>query len=162
MMAKIKKWQKWSETHKNCANLGDLIGQISEMDKMPGFALNKGQATRVMALIRPSQGKKELSEDEAKSLTKAITNVLTTKQLQKIATIVPASKKWGRGGGGGMGGGRPAGGPPKGGAPGGFNLPDPPKGGYNPLNPDTFPMEMVRPRLKAGMNDFMTGLKNAK
>ncbi len=156
VMAKIKKWQKWSEAHKSTSNLNDLIYQISEIDRTPGLALNKAQAGKVLGLIKPYMNKAELSEDESKSLAKAMTNVLTTKQLQKVATIVPPSKKWGRGGGGG---GRPAGGPPKGGM---TNFPDPPKSGYNPLNPDTFPMAQVRPMMKAGINSFMTGLKNAK
>jgi len=158
MMEKIKKWQKWGEQHKNLSTLGDLVYQINEINKDARFALTKPQANKVLALIKPVTPKKELSEDEAKSLSKSLTNVLTTKQLQKLATIEgPAAKMRKRGFGGG--GGRPAGGPPKGGPP---TIPEPPKGGYNPLNPDTMPFAQARPAMKAMMNSFVSGLQHAK
>ena len=160
MMEKIKKWQKWSEQHKNLSTLGDLVYQMGEVNKDPRFALTKPQANKVLALIKPVTPKKELSEDEAKSLSKSLTNVLTAKQLQKLVTIEgPAARMKKRGFGGGGGGGRPAGGPPKGGMP---NIPEPPKGGYNPLNPDTMPFAQARPAMKAMMNTFVTGLQRAK
>jgi len=67
----------------------------------------------------------------------------------------------------GRGGDMPKGGPggPMGGpgAMGGFQLPDPPKGGYNPLNPDTLPFEIIRPMAKKGLADFTATLqKQAK
>lgn len=59
------------------------------------------------------------------------------------------------------GGGRMAGGPGgrPGGAPGGpggrgFTIPDPPKKGYNPLNPDSLPMERMREGAKKRMDEF--------
>ena len=45
-------------------------------------------------------------------------------------------------GGGRMGGG------------GDFKIPDPPKHGYNPLNPSTLPFEGMRPRAQKNLDEF--------
>ena len=37
-------------------------------------------------------------------------------------------------------------------------MPDPPKGNYNPLNPDTLPFEQMRPRVKKQLDDFTAAL----
>ncbi len=57
---------------------------------------------------------------------------------------------------GGRMGGRPAGGP---GGPGGFKIPDPPKTGFNPLNPATLPFERQRPRAQKNLDEFTAALQ---
>jgi len=37
-------------------------------------------------------------------------------------------------------------------------MPDPPKGNYNPLNPDTLPFEQMRPRAKKQLDEFTAAL----
>lgn len=53
MKAKIEAWKKWGEQHKKLTGLGDLIGQVGEMEKDPGFALDKKQAGTMLKLITP-------------------------------------------------------------------------------------------------------------
>ena len=76
-------------------------------------------------------------------------------------TGAPGTPPTGAGGSGPGGAGRgprPAGGP--GGFGGGnFTMPDPPKNGYNPLNPDTLPFEQMRPRAKKNLEEFTAALQ---
>ena len=67
----------------------------------------------------------------------------------------------GRMGGGMDSGGRMGGGgrPGMTGGPGGFKIPDPPKTGYNPLNPATLPFEQQRPRAKKNLDEFTAALQ---
>ncbi len=168
IQAKIKAWQKWSEAHKGISSMGTLMYQVEQLDKMPGYELNKPQATKLLGIIKPWRTKPEMSDDQAKSVAKSITGLLTDKQVKKMTTIESPFGR--RGGGGGAGGGRPGGGAPggggarPGGAPGGGmpKIPDPPKGGYNPLNPDTLPFEQMRPRMKKSLEDFTAELQAKK
>ncbi len=159
--AKIKAWQKWGDSHKNAQTLSDMIFQIGEMNKTAGFELDKKQASTLLGIINPWRSKPDMSESEAKEVNKKIGASLTTKQIKKMTTIETPRQKM-RKNGGGMGGGggaRPGGGGGAGGA-GGFKFPDPPKGGWNPLNPETFPFEMARPQMKAGMDKFVGDLQS--
>jgi hypothetical protein len=167
---KIKKWQKFREDHKKVQQLGDLVYQVGEMNKDPNTALDKNQATKMLAIIKPLRNKKTMSEDEAGKVIKDMTAMLNTKQIKKMTTIETPSQRMARGGfggggrpgggGPGGGGGRPGGGGPGGGGrPGGFTFPDPPKEAWNPFNPDSLPFEQARPRAKASMNEFMSTLE---
>ena len=153
--AKIKAWGKWREAHKGISNVQTLVYQVEQLDKQPGFELNKQQAGKLLGVIKPWRTKPEMSDDQAKGVMKAVTGMLTDKQVKKLTTIQPP---WARQGGGGGGGARPGGG--AGGRPGGAPaFPDPPKGGYNPLNPDTLPFVQMRPMAKKGMDDFTAELQ---
>ncbi len=158
--AKIKLWTKWRESHKNLSNLQTMLYQVRKIDESPGTELSKDQSKKVVSVLKTWRNKQDMSEDQAKSVSKQIGSVLSEKQLKKMATEQPP---WARGGGGG--GGRPGGG--GGGArPGGgakFTFPDPPAGGYNPLNPDTLPFVQMRPQAKHDGDAFISSLdKRAK
>jgi hypothetical protein len=153
MQAKIKAWQKWTEAHKGVSNLQTLFYQVEQLEKAPGYELNKMQAGKLIGIIKPWRTKPEMSDDQAKGVMKSMTVMLTDKQVKKLTTI---QTPWARRGGGGSGGGARPGGA---GGAGGFKFPDPPKGGYNPLNPDTLPFEQMRPMAKKGMDDFTAELQ---
>lgn len=148
---KIQKWQRWREQHKNLDNLSTLVYQVRTMDDESGYALNKKQAAKLLSIMKSWSHKKDMSEEDARKLSKIIGDMLTLKQVQRVTTIVPPWKK--RQAGGGFGGGRPAGG-----KPGGFSFPDPPQGGFNPLNPDTLPFPQMRPMAKKIDNAFIVKL----
>ena len=157
--AKIKAWGKWREAHKGISNVQTLVYQVEQLDKQPGFELNKQQASKLLGVIKPWRNKPEMSDDQAKGVMKSVTGMLSDKQVKKLTTIQPP---WARQGGGGGGGARPgggAGGGRPGGAGGAAAFPDPPKGGYNPLNPDTLPFVQMRPMAKKGMDDFTAELQ---
>lgn len=195
MQAKMKAWQKWSDSHKGIADLQTLLRKVEQLDKEPGAALNKQQAARMLAIIKPWRTKSEMTNEQANGLMKSVTGVLTPAQVAKLATMqgrrggmgmggmgggrrpggmggpgggpgAPGAPRPGTaptapgapGGGrmGGPGGGRMGGGP---GGPGGFKIPDPPKNGYNPLNPATLPFEQLRPRAQKNLDDFMAALQ---
>jgi hypothetical protein len=199
MQAKMKAWQKWNETHKGIGDLQTLLRKVERLDKEPGAELNKQQAGKMLAIIKPWRTKTEMTNDQANGVTKAVMGVLNPTQTAKLATMqggrggmgggrrgggeggpgsstggtprlagpgAPPTAPGGPGGGrpgGGPGGGRmggvPAGGPGGPGGPGGFKMPDPPKNGYNPLNPATLPFEQMRPRAKKNLDDFTAELQ---
>jgi hypothetical protein len=175
MRAKIAAWQKFREQHKNLSTLGDMLYQIQEMNKEAGYQLDKKQSASMLKIISPWRTKTTMNEDQAKNVSKQMGAILTVKQLKKMSTIQPPGRRF-RGGGGGPGGGRPggpggpggggfAGGRPggPGGRPGGFQMPDPPKQGWNPFNPDSLPFERMRPMAKTRMDEFVAALnKQAK
>ncbi|HZO86804.1 MAG TPA: hypothetical protein VFB38_00590 [Chthonomonadaceae bacterium] len=160
MMARIKEWQKWREANKNLSNLGMMVMQVRETDKDPATRLTKPQATKILNIIRPWRNKPTMTNDQAREVSKQIGAVLTVKQLKKMSTIQPPwARRGGGGGGGGFGGGRPGGGPGGGGPrPGGFTFPEPPKHGYNPLNPDTMPFPQMRAQARKSMDEFLADL----
>lgn len=160
--AKIKAWQKWGDQHKKLTGLGDLIQQVGIMDKDPTTALDKKQAGQILKIVTTWKPKTSLSEDEAQTITKQMTSVLSLKQIKKIATIEPPSvamRRRGFGGGGG-GGARPGGGGAR--PAGNFTFPDPPAKGWNPLNPDSLPFPQGRPMAKARMAEFTNDLQSRK
>jgi hypothetical protein len=160
MMAKIKAWQSWQERHKSLSTLQTMLFQIRAMDKDSGTRLNKSQAKRLLAIYSKWQSKPSMSDDQAKAVSKEIGALLTDKQLKKMTTMKNpfARRGAGRPGGGpgGPGGGRPGGGP---GGAGGFQIPDPPKAGYNPMNPNTLPFAQMRPMAKRSQAEFLGQLK---
>jgi hypothetical protein len=165
--AKMKKWQAWRQNHKNISQLNQTMHAITEMDKDPTTQLNKDQAKKISAAIKPWGSKPVMSDDQALALNKQITGALSLTQIKKMATM-QANRRSSFGGGGGGGGGRPGGGGPGGpggGGPGGSGgmrfdpskMPDPKD--YNPLNPSTYPTGRMGDRMKQGMTGFMTVLK---
>ena len=162
MKAKMEAWQKYRDNHKNLTQLQTLVMQIRGMEKEdPSLQLNKAQSIKMLAILKDWGPKKELSEDQAKDITKKINGFLSDKQIKKMTTIRTGFGGGGRPGGPGgappSGGGRPGGGAP--GGPGGFKMPDPPKGSFNPLNPDTLPFEQMRPQAKKSMQEFTASLQ---
>ena len=146
--AKIKAWQRWRDSHKSISNLQTMLYQVGEMDKQPDTRLTKPQAAKLCSILSAWRNRPTMTDDQAKDVSKQIGAMLNDRQIKKMVSIQPP---WMRGAGGGGGGGfRPAGGggPRPGGRPGGFSFPDPPAGGYNPLNPDTLPFAGMRPQVK--------------
>ena len=163
MMAKIKKWQAWRQSHPHVSALGQTMRGMGELDKNPGTQITKPQAQAILAAIKPWRSKPVLTNDQALQVNKAITRPLSIPQIKKLATMGgPGGGRrgggFGGGGGGGFGGGggRPGGGGP-GGRPGGFTMPDPKD--YNPLNPSTFPDSPFKGRMVEGMNRFISTLQ---
>lgn len=174
--AKIAAWQKYRDSHKNLVNLQTMLMQVREIDKDPATSLDKKQSAKMLGVWKAWRNKPSMSEDQAKAVSKQISSTLTEKQLKKMSTIQPFRRGMGGGGpgrgpggpGGPGGGGRPAGGPGRGpggpgrgpGGPGGAGgFPDPPKGSYNPLNPDTLPFERMRPEAKKATDEFIANLQ---
>ncbi len=156
---KIKAWQKFSEDHKKLMVLGDQISQISDMSRMAGYEMDKKQAGAVLKVIDANKAKTSLSEDEAGAMSKQLTAALNVKQIKKMTTIETPRQKMAkaRAAGGGMGGG---GGARPGGAGGAApSFPDPPAKGWNPINPDSFPFEQAKPKMKEGMSKLIADLK---
>jgi len=171
MKAKFAAWQKYRDQHKNLTNLSTMLRQIREVDKDPQTQFTKAQAGKLLPILKAWRNKPTMTEDQAQSVSKQIGAILTEKQLKKMATIKPRGFGGGPGGGrpggpggpGGGGPGGPGGGRPGGpGGPGGFQMPDPPKGGYNPLNPDTLPFERMRPQAKKSLDEFTASLQQRK
>lgn len=152
--AKIKLWTKWRDQHKNVSNLQTMLWQVQQLDKSPDTKLSKPQAAKLLTILKTWRNKPTMNEDQAHSVQNQIGNLMSLKQVKKMTTLQPP---WARMGGGGRPGGGGGGGPRPGG-PGGFKLPDPPKGSYNPLNPDTLPFEQMRPMAKRGMDAFLSDL----
>ena len=157
--AKIKAWGKWRDAHKGINNVQTLFYQVEQMDKEKGYELNKVQSGKLLGIIKPWRNKPEMSDDQAKGVMKSVTGMLTDKQVKKMTTIQAPWARQGGGGAGGGGGSRPGGGGGRPGGAGGFKFPDPPKGGYNPLNPDTLPFEQMRPMAKKNMDEFTAELQ---
>jgi hypothetical protein len=173
VQAKMKKWQAWRQNHKNIGQLNQTMRAITEMDKDPTSQLNKDQAKKIMAAVKPWESKPVMSDDQALALNKQITGVFSQSQLKKFATLQQQRGGFGRpggggGGGGGFGGPPPGGGGggprPGGGAPGGggmrfdpSKMPDPKD--YNPLNPSTYPAGQMGDRMKQRTTEFMSILK---
>ncbi len=179
MKAKREAWNKYNGVHKNLDLLSKLMPKIEKLNEEDDLKYTKPQAVKLLGLLKTWVPKKSLSEDEAGALIKSLNGTLTTKQIKKMTTY---PDRGGRPGGGGFGGGRPGGGGPPGGGPpgggpppgggggrpgggppggkmgGGFKMPDPPKGSYNPLNADTIPFEGRRPRVKKAIEDFKNQL----
>lgn len=154
---KIKAWQKFSEDHKKLMVLGDQISQISDMSRMAGYEMDKKQAAATLKVINANKAKTSLTEDEAGAMSKQLTAVLTVKQIKKMTTIETPRQKMQKQRGGGMGGG---GGARPGGAAGGPpSFPDPPAKGWNPINPDSFPFEQAKPKMKEGMSKLIADLQ---
>lgn len=155
--AKIKLWQKWRDQHKNVSNLQTMMWQVQQLDKSDDTKLDKKQASKLLVIIKSWRTKPTMNEDQAHTVSSQIGNLMNLKQIKKMTTLQPP---WARGGGGG--GGRPGGGGGRPGGPGGFKFPDPPKGSYNPINPDTLPFEQMRPQAKHGQEIFMAELSQRK
>ena len=158
---KIAAWKKFGAAHKKLTSLGDMLYQLQEITKDPAYAPDKGQAKKILAVIKANKAKTSLSEDQAGSIAKSITASLNIKQIKKMASIETPQQKMRKGGFGGGGGGRPGGGggrPGGGAAGGGFKFPDPPAKGWNSLNPDTMPDSPFKAAAKTQMATMVSSL----
>jgi uncharacterized membrane protein YgcG len=107
--------------------LSGLMRGIGELERGKKAALNKAQAKRIVAAVRPWQNKPRMAESEAKSLYMKMNAVLTTRQKNELDKMAAQNRRFGGGengraggaGAGGAGGGRMGGGfsSPGGGAP---------------------------------------------
>lgn len=171
--AKMERWRKWRENHKNFETLQQTLAGIGECEKTDKTKLTQAQAQKILAILKKYNTKPILTNDEAGIISKDIAKVLTVEQLKKVAT---APRFGGRGmgrGGGGMGGGmgRPGGGQGgpgmgrPGGGPGGGGRPPfdfsriPEPKDYNPLNPATMPDSPFKQMAVTRMNTMMKNLE---
>ncbi len=153
IMHKIQEWKTWRSQHKNLSNLGTMVYQLQQLEQDSAHRLNKVQAHKLLVIMQKWSGKKSMTEAQAHTVQVDIGNILTLPQIQKMTTYqMPwANGNRGGGGGGGFGGGKP----------GKFVFPDPPKGGYNPLNPATLPFVQMRPQAKKSMAEFVHTLAHS-
>lgn len=155
MMEKIKAMQKYFKDHAKVVELSESVYKIEKLNEDDDQKLDKKQSATMLAIMNANKSKMALSEDEASTLNKKVTGLMTQKQTKKLVTI-PIPWKQNRGGGGAsrMGGGA---GKMGGGPPGGFKMPEMPKSGYNPFNPDSLP-DMMKERSKKSLEDFKAAL----
>ncbi|GAB4464398.1 MAG: hypothetical protein OHK0029_34290 [Armatimonadaceae bacterium] len=180
MRAKMDKWRKWRDNHKNFTQLQNTMRAIMEMDKDPKTKLTGAQAKKINGYVTPWTTKPTMTDAQAKELNGQIVKALSVEQVKKMAALAGQQ----RGGGGfGGGGGRPGGGGPGGpggggggfgggggrpggggagggGGRGGFDLskmPDPKE--YNPLNVKTYPETPMTQRGKQRVTDFLKMVK---
>ncbi len=147
MMHKIQEWQQWRQQHKNLSNLQTMLYQLQQLEKDPQHHLNKKQAAGLIGILKAWRHKPNMTEQQAHQVQVKIGNLLTLPQIQKMTTFQPA---WNANRSGGGGGGFKPGAK--------FTFPDPPRGGYNPLNPDTLPFKQMRPVAAHTMAMFMQDL----
>ena len=188
MRAKMEKFRKFSENHKNYRTLSTTMRSIVEMDKEAKTKLTKDQAKKIWAAISPWTSKPVMTDAQALALNKQIAGALTMPQLKKMAAVSAEQGRRGGfggggggrpGGGGGFGGGAPGGG---GGAPGGggfgggggrpggggggggrgnfdfSKMPDPKE--YNPVNPASYQDSPFSQRMKQRTTEFLTLIKS--
>lgn len=139
--AKIKAWRQWMENHKQTVAIGHRLEGVYYIDKDIQTQLTKQQAQRVLTILKTWRNKPVMTEDQARDVNRQLGAILNEVQFKKIATM-PIS------GSSGSGGGRPT-----------IEIPDPPTGSFNPLNPDTVPIIRMRPVVKKRIDDFMTALE---
>ncbi len=167
--AKLKLWRKYGEDHKKASTLGLAVRRIEGMNKEEGFKLDKKQSAKVLAIMKTYGSKPSMTEDEAGAATSALNSVLTVKQVKKMTTMPNGFGRSGAMGGGrpgGPGGGAPGGGGPRPGGPGGgpggpgggFTLPDPPKTGINPFNPNSM-SGPLKDMMKKNLDTFKSDLQ---
>jgi hypothetical protein len=173
MQKAMEGFRKWRDSHKNVMAVGQTVRGLAECEKDPKTALNKAQAQKVLAVLKSWRTKPTMSNDQAKEVNKQLNASLNVTQIKKIASI-PAFGRGGQGGGrpgggmggppggGGPGGGRPGGGAPGGPGGGGFRMPSGPPKEFNPLNPDTIPMERMKQSAKQRLDDLNKALAAAK
>ncbi len=155
MQARMKAWQKWRESHKGLANLQTMLFQIRQLDKDPSTQLTKAQAAQMLPILTAWRHKPTMSDDQARQVSKQLGSILTVKQLKKMSTF-----QFRRRGGAGSGP-RPAGAGSGQRRPGGF--PNPPTGGFNPLNPESLPGSQQRPQSRRSVDELIEALsKRAK
>lgn len=131
-----KAMEKMRTARKNRMQVGQTIRALAELNKDPKTALKKDQAAKIVKVIDAWKSKPDMSEDQAKQVSKELTAPIAS-NLSQLKALTVAMQSRGRmggmgggggrmgGGGGGFGGGRPGGGGgfgggrPGGGGPGG-------------------------------------------
>jgi len=85
--AKMEKYQKFRENHKNYQSLQQSMRGIMEMDKEPATKLTKDQAKKIWGFISPWTSKPTMTDAQAGALNKQVTGVLTMAQVKKMASL---------------------------------------------------------------------------
>lgn len=182
MQKRFKAMQAWRDNHKNIVALQQTLRALGDMDQDPTTKITPAQAKKILPVLKTWRTKPVMTDDQARSVNKQVTAALTIPQIKKIAMTrgggFGGGRRGGGGqggpGGGGFGGPRPGGFGGPGGGGGGFGGPRPGGGGpggrgggfdpsrlkdYNPLNPDSFPFEQARPRMKQRIDGLIASLK---
>ena len=123
MQSKFAAMQKWQGEHKNAGVLSRTLMGIERINQAPDTKLNKSQAAKMLVIFDTWKSKSEMTEDQAKSVQKQVTDLLDPKQQKALA----APGQVGMMGRPGMMGGPRPGGPGMGGPgmnrPGGPGMP---------------------------------------
>ncbi len=166
MQARMRAWQKFRDSHKNVFALQRTVGALEELEKDKKTQLTKAQAQKILPVLKAWRGKPVMTDAQALKVNKQITAPLSLAQLKKVAasgdrrTRRPGGPGGFNGTGGqpGAGGARAgAGNRPRGNA---GNAPRfdasrfPAPKEYNPLNPNTIPMERQRTRAKQSLDNL--------
>lgn len=99
---KFDEMRKFQDQHKYSFQLMGFVRGIMNLDQ-EGKPLNKDQAKKIQATLKPLTAKSKLTQDEAKKALADLKKPLTTAQLNAISRV---SSQQRRGPGGGGGGGR--------------------------------------------------------
>lgn len=182
----------WMDAHKHVNEVRRIVRDIEKLEESPTTALNKRQANAILAILTKYRTVPVMTDKQAVHVAEALLSPLTATQKVSIATMPQRGGPGGGPGGwhGGWQG-RP-GGPdgdrgPRGGSEGGpgrdheMGGPGGPGGGghehgfggpgghgpfafkeYNPLNPDSMPMERMRARSLEHLNELIAVLKATK
>jgi polyhydroxyalkanoate synthesis regulator phasin len=170
-----KAMDKMRTARKNRMMIGRTVRAIAELNKDPKTALTKDQAKKVTAVLDKWAAKPDMTEDQAKQVSKELTAPLSTNisQIKKLAVEMQANNRMGGGGGGGrpgggggMGGGRPGGGGAAGGGMPAFDpkaiarrIEDGLKKPYNPMNPGTWGDDQWVQRMKDSYGNAVKDIK---
>lgn len=149
-----KAFEKMRTARKNRMQVGQMVRALADLNKDPKTALTKDQAKTVLGVINSWKSKPDMSEDQAKAVSKQLTAPLgkNLAQLKALTTSIQergrmggGGGRMGGGGGPGGGGGRPGGGGPGGPGGGAFDpkaiarrIEDSLKKPYNPFNAATW------------------------
>jgi polyhydroxyalkanoate synthesis regulator phasin len=165
-----KAMDKMRTARKNRIMIGRTVRAISELNKDPKTALTKDQAKKVTAVLDKWAKKPDMTEDQAKQVSKELTAPLATNvsQIKKLAVEMQANNRMGGGGGGGgrMGGGGGGGGAAGGGMPAfdpkaiARRIEDGLKKPYNPMNPDTWGTDQWVQRMKDSYGNAVKDIKS--
>ena len=77
------------EKHKYTFQLMQMVRHIGEIEKDRKYALTPGQASKVLAVLKPLRSKPKLTQDQAKQALKELKKALTANQLNAMARIKP-------------------------------------------------------------------------
>ena len=92
MMAKIKKWQAWRQSHPHISALGQTMRGMGELDKNPATQITKPQAQAILAAIKPWRSKPVMTNDQALQVNKAITRPLSIPPVSYTHLTLPTKR----------------------------------------------------------------------
>ena len=155
-----KAMDKMRTARKNRMMIGRTVRAIAELNKDPKTALTKDQAKKVTTVLDKWASKPDMTEDQAKQVSKELTAPLSTNisQIKKLAVEMQANNR--------MGGGRPGGGGAAGGGMPAFDpkaiarrIEDGLKKPYNPMNPGTWGDDQWVQRMKDSYGNAVKDIK---